>query len=344
MAFQLFCFLVITQTPRAEAVPSDFNFVAAGDWGCNSETHRNISAMEAIDPELVFALGDLSYQSKASCWIDEIDPIINVTRITIGNHDAESASLLNEYMDRFGLEKQYYSFDYGGIHFLSMSTEGPYGIGSEQYEFVKSDLQNATASADTLWRIVYFHKLMYTSPNEHGPLTDFRNIYHPLFDKYDVDLVLQAHNHNYQRSFPLTFNLDTPSKPVITTSNSSTYGDYDGEIYMVIGTGGAPKYNLEGKEPYIASQMEAFGFVNFEVDGEGRTLKGTFYASDGTAKDTFTLQKDDTSVPKDDTSVPKDDTTTPEFPLGLAIPITLVVLFVSVVVMSRKQGWAPQPA
>ena len=35
---------------------------------------------------------------------------------------------------------------------------------------------------------------------------NLRDTYHPLFDTYKVDLVLEAHLHNYQRSFPLEYN------------------------------------------------------------------------------------------------------------------------------------------
>jgi predicted phosphodiesterase len=38
-------------------------------------------------PELVIALGDLSYQRDPDCWFDTISPIDNITTIVRGDHD-----------------------------------------------------------------------------------------------------------------------------------------------------------------------------------------------------------------------------------------------------------------
>ena len=53
----------------------------------------------------------------------------------------------------------------------------------------------------------------------------------PLFDKYHVDLVLQGHNHNYQRGYPLKADMVTETRP------DSIYQNPKGSIYMVVGTG-----------------------------------------------------------------------------------------------------------
>ena len=63
------------------------------------------------DPELVLALGDLSYNSSAQCWLNIIDLIANKTMIAIGNHETDSPKKLKDYIDYFGLEEQYYSFN-----------------------------------------------------------------------------------------------------------------------------------------------------------------------------------------------------------------------------------------
>ena len=50
-----------------------------------------------------------------------------------------------------------------------------------------------------------------------------REVYHPLFDKYGVDLVLQAHDHNYERSYPILFNGQDSEEPIIASKNESNY-------------------------------------------------------------------------------------------------------------------------
>jgi len=81
----------------------------------------------------------------------------------MGNHDSESSTKLTDYMNYFGLKKQYYSFDYENVHFLSLSTEVPYDSQSPQYEFVINDLERTSNNFAIDWIIVFFHRQMYGS-------------------------------------------------------------------------------------------------------------------------------------------------------------------------------------
>ena len=40
-------------------------------------------------------------------------------------------------------------------------------------------------------------------PTVHPASDTVRDVYHPSFQKYAVDLVITTHNHNYQRTYPL---------------------------------------------------------------------------------------------------------------------------------------------
>ena len=106
-------------------------------------------------------------------------------------------------------------------------------------------------------------------------VTSFRNckvsslIYHPLFDKYGVDLVLQAHNHNYQRSYPLIYNYSNPGNPAIGAASNNTYIDPRGQVYLVVGTGGHPLYDLMGRFPYMAAQYRGFGLLSIDLLNNG---------------------------------------------------------------------------
>jgi phosphodiesterase/alkaline phosphatase D-like protein len=114
------------QTNNTALTLPDFNFVAAGDWGCNSNTNKTISSIQSKNPELVLRLGDYSYKNTVRCRLQMIDPIDEKTKIIIGNHETQPLSLLNRYMSHFNLTKQYYSFDYQNVHFIAMSTELPW--------------------------------------------------------------------------------------------------------------------------------------------------------------------------------------------------------------------------
>jgi calcineurin-like phosphoesterase family protein len=79
---------------------SDFNFVAAGDWGCDKKAHQTVSNIQNKAPELVLALGDLSYQKSADCWFQMMSPLINKTRMVFGDHEYnfKNSSRLDEYL------------------------------------------------------------------------------------------------------------------------------------------------------------------------------------------------------------------------------------------------------
>ena len=127
-----------------------FNFVAAGDFGCTSETNSTVSNMVKKDPEIVLALGDLSYNRSPNCWFNSISPLDSSGKVKIafGDHDMSNELFkYNTYLRHFNLTKPYYAFNYKNVHFLAMATAKnsliPYDRTSQQYQFVKNDLKLA---------------------------------------------------------------------------------------------------------------------------------------------------------------------------------------------------------
>jgi predicted phosphodiesterase len=282
---------------------TDFNFAAVGDWACNSNTADTVKNIQNKDPELVLALGDLSYENTANCWLNETSSIKNKLKIAMGNHehgDEGDPTLLQvQYKNQFSLSNAYYSFDYHNVHFIAMDSMLPYTINSPQYSFVKNDLISTSQNPNIKWIIVYFHHPMYTSPSKHPSDILLRETYHPLFDQYGVDLVLQGHNHNYERSYPITYNNNANnnddgslSNPTITSNNTNTYSDPIGEVYITAGTAGRDLHDLKGKSEFIVTQYKVFGFLNVDISSDGTKLVGTFYDNeDGEIKDQFTITK-----------------------------------------------------
>jgi hypothetical protein len=67
-------------------------------------------------------------------------------------------------------------------------------------------------------------------------------------------LVLQAHNHNYQRTYLLQYNKAVPSDPIITDKRTRDYkSDLKGPIFIAVGTAGQDLYNLTGEMPSLSS-------------------------------------------------------------------------------------------
>jgi hypothetical protein len=280
-----------------ESIREDFNFAAAGDFGCSQNTKNTISNMLDKKPELVLPLGDLSVDDTATCWLDLISPFDDKLQITFGYHEVKDGeSKLNQYKRVFDLDKLYYSFDYRGVHFVVMSTLSAFNVTSDQYKFIEQDLRNASENQNIDWIVVTNYGPFYASPSLHPSKNDIRNIYHPLFDKHGVDLVLNAHNHNYQRTYPLTFNPNKGSDPIITNQSATAYqASKDGIIYAIVGTAGEGFHPLLGRQPYVASQVEGkFGFLNIDISTVDSVSKlgGTFYNNLGNnVEDYFTIEK-----------------------------------------------------
>src|ERR1044071_3073080 len=135
MSFSILTFSIISFVP-VHAL-ADYNFGAAGDWGCNSNTEKTVNNIDAKNPERVFALGDYSYLSTGTCWFNDVSPINSLIRIAIGNHEDDSDEGFSGYMSHFGLSQTYYSFNYQNTHVLVMDSDrNSFSSGSLQYNFV----------------------------------------------------------------------------------------------------------------------------------------------------------------------------------------------------------------
>jgi len=257
-------------SPPSTATLSNFNFAAAGDWACTSHTTDTVNNIVDKVPELVLGLGDLSYEDTVDCWLEIVEPIDDNMKIAIGNHVVEEGEpKLTQYMEHFGLTEQYYSFDYQNVHFTVMSDYLPYEAGSEQYTFVQNDLAKAAADPNIDWIVIVHHDQEYASTKIHEipDENEWKEAYHPLFEQYNIDLVLQGHQHNYQRTYPIKYDSDTPISPIITERNRSTNTNPEGQIFLTVGTAGASLHSLNGnKAPYlITAQDEVYGFLNVDI-------------------------------------------------------------------------------
>ena len=256
---------------------SIFNIVAVGDWDCTSETEDTVDNIIKQDPELVLALGDLSYNGKAKCWLELIEPIAEKTKIVIGNHEVDSSKLLKDYMNYFGLENQYYSFNQKNVHFLALSTETDFDDESEQYAFAKQDLEKYSKDPFIDWIIVFYHQYIYGSGSGLEEEKDFRETYHPLFDKYKVDLALQGHLHAYERTYPINFNNEDEDEPIVQDNNPNLYKNPKGTIFLTVGTGGAHTMQLSSLKDFSVEGIAGeFGILNIQIENDQTPLIGQF--------------------------------------------------------------------
>ena len=273
-----------SSTESSKSIEGGFNFAAVGDWACTSKTKDTVKNIIAQNPELVLALGDLSYDNGAKCWLKIIKPVAEKTKIAIGNHEVESSKKLKDYMKAFNLEKQYYSFNYQNVHFLALSTETSYDEGSKQYKFAEKDLEQYSNDKSIEWIVAFYHRQAYSSGGGLPDEKDFRESYHPLFDKYNVDLALQGHHHVYERFYPITFNDKNDNKPTVSAKDkvkgSNVFQNPEGTIFLTVGTGGAESMTVSKGKPFSAAKEDGkFGILNVSLGKDEKNnniLKGIF--------------------------------------------------------------------
>ena len=165
-----------------------------------------------------------------------------------GNHDSPTAAL-----EHFALDTTtaWYSYDYQNAHFIVLDNgTAAYDVhlGDAQLSWLKADLAVAKTKGYD-WIIVSLHKPLYCpkqwSQNkdtyseiaaEAGKLNR-RDELTKLFADGGVDLVLQAHTHQYGRSYPMLDVGTVQTDFTTTTSGGVTYyGNLRAPIYTVMST------------------------------------------------------------------------------------------------------------
>mgnify|MGYP003575021085 CR=1 FL=1 len=279
-----------------------YRLAFAGDYGCDITTRETVTAMEKKNPDLVLALGDLSEVKDPECFFDMVKHIKEKgkLKIALGYHDMEdgddSSSRFSQYLSHFSMVDPFYSFDYKNIHFVVMSTGlnslVPYDEESPQYEFIKADLAQASINEKIDWIIVCGYRPFYTSPTAHPGQDILKDIYPSLFEKYGVDLVITAHNHNYQRTYPIYSTSDDGDGPEIRDNNMNDYNNPDAPIYVTVGTAGDDLHMFRDQAPFIATQLMQPGFLEVEVIKDGTQLNAKFLDGKSISdRDYFTINK-----------------------------------------------------
>ena len=144
-------------------------------------------------------------------------------------------------------------------------------VETEQYKFAVNDLEKANNNSSIDWIIVAFHKPIYSSLTSHIQEYIMREKYQPVFDNYGVDMVLQGHNHLYDRTLPLKFNPNNISNPIIDESNNRITNKFvnpEGSIFSVVGLGGRSSHIFLNQPDYVVKQHNGFGFLSIEINGK----------------------------------------------------------------------------
>jgi len=187
----------------------------------------------------------------------------------LGNHEVQEGAYYywnDFYTEAFpntnsiipGNNGRMYSFDYGSAHFVSPSS---YQVNiPAQAAWLDADLAAARARPNIKWLFVFFHAPMYTTSG-HPNRTDCIQAWGPVFDKYGVNAVFQAHNHLYERFYPLVTYYDDVTNPTSPVWTGKVVPDGEGTVYITNGMGGA-EFNNGGADPKL---VKWFGASNLGV-------------------------------------------------------------------------------
>ncbi len=181
-----------------------------------------------------------------------------------GNHEGGLQTLMYENLPMNNTEtNRYYTFSYGGVGFIILNSNS-YTVGDDnQTDWLEETL--IQLSQENPFNIPYMHHPLLSSRSYSYHRTNWR----PLFERYKVPCVFGAHNHHYERSYPI-INYDT-----LYFNGSELYNFTELEYPMYIATGGAgaPLYSLYDYD-YIAKNHMAYHFTLIDIKTEGN--KTTF--------------------------------------------------------------------
>src|SRR5579862_576255 len=112
----------------------------------------------------------------------------------LGNHDSRE----QRYYKLFNMDGQlYYSFKAPKQDVRFFALESTY-MDETQLKWIDNELSKSKEK----WKVVFFHHPLYSSAMTHGSTLKLREVLEPLFIKYGVSLVLNGHDHTYERVKP----------------------------------------------------------------------------------------------------------------------------------------------
>jgi hypothetical protein len=261
-------------SPDRQPQPST-GFVVIGDFGTGDAAELTVSsAIRSWVRERPFdalvTVGDNVYPDGSPSefdgawelpygWVDDSDVAVVAS---LGNHDIHTDDG-KPVMDLFGMPDRWYRRQVGPVDFFvldanDLSQEG-------QMDWLSSALTSSTAA----WQVLVFHQPVYSCGKYDSKPGAQRHLL-PAIQGKGVDLVLNGHDHNYQR-----------------------FGPIDGATYVVTGGGGASLYPVddcgEGTPDPVASNDDDHHFLYVTADSS--SMEGTTVDAAGDVLDMFELSQ-----------------------------------------------------
>lgn len=218
----------------------------------------------------------------------------------MGNHDRHSfdykyfKNLPNEMFGPMaGYQSGNYYFEMGGALFICIDTN------NASAQAHRATVKEAVKThPDAKWRVVMMHHDLYggSIPHRESECNLLRILFSPIFDEFNIDLVLMGHSHHYSVS-----NVIYNGENVETIENGKTVNNAKGTVYFVSTSIGRPEEDSEiNYSDKVAIGMEKltdsyYNIIDFSPEG----LKVTSYNLETDEEYiSFTLTKDDDYEPE----------------------------------------------
>jgi Calcineurin-like phosphoesterase len=127
---------------------------------------EGVRRVNLMRPDFVVSVGDLiegytedvaEIETQWKEFLGFIDQLEMRFFFVPGNHDLSNPTMHRIWREHFG--REWYSFDYRGVHFVALSSEDPEDrIGPEQLAWLKTDLE---AHRDARWTLFFLHKPLW---------------------------------------------------------------------------------------------------------------------------------------------------------------------------------------
>jgi Calcineurin-like phosphoesterase/Purple acid Phosphatase, N-terminal domain len=284
-----------------------FRFTAFGDQGVSYDAVGTATLIRTQNPAFHLHAGDISYAEDGGdglitdsydprvwdSFFNQIEPAAGAIpwQIAVGNHEMETWYSPDGYGGQYArfdfpgeltnsTPPAYYSFVYGNVGIVSLdandvSDEIPanngYSAGA-QVSWLKSTLTALRANPKVDFIVAYFHHCAYCTCTSHGSEGGARKYFTPLFDAHEVDLVINGHNHIYERTDPLRGGVVTGAgAPIGSTVHPKT----DGTTYITAGGAGKSLYAFSVADSYEGSVDNVASIKSYVNEPGGTTANET---------------------------------------------------------------------
>jgi hypothetical protein len=279
--------------PRRRA---PFRFTAFGDQGVSSSAAATARVVEGQSPAFHLHAGDVSYAEKGGLGLltDSFDPRVfdsffteiesaaasTPWMVAVGNHEIEPWYGAHGYggqLARFAFPGDKpascivsSSFSYGNLGVVlldanDVSHEIQANRGytdGEQTRWLERALGAFRADASIDFVVAALHQCAYCSCPVHASDGGVQAQWGPIFDRYTVDLVVQGHNHVYERTDPIVGGAPTRQAPIGATVRPAS----DGTTYITAGSSGRGLYRFgDGVPDSYAGDVNDIGEVPTHV-------------------------------------------------------------------------------